>query len=128
MAVFIRDASFDTALNDIKNNADFMHVLSAYTLGDNYATVTGNSLGSVAVDTGDFTGPADGDTSGRKLTVTAQVITATGTDASPDLHVALVDSGSTAVLVVTDETTDQAVTTSDVLNVPAFDIEIADAT
>lgn len=71
-----------------------------------------------------FTGPADGDTSGRKITKDAENgITASASgDAT---HVALC-SGS-ALLYVTTVTT-QTVTSGNTVNIAAWDIELADVT
>lgn len=87
-----------------------------------YAEVLSNSLGSVSVDTTDFTN-ADGDTSGRKTTVAAQ----TGfsiTQTSTLDHVALVDSAQVLLAVTTHAAT--AVTSGDSRNSAAFDLELYD--
>lgn len=71
-----------------------------------------------------FTGPADGDTSGRKLTVDASngnTADANGTAT----HTALIDS--TVLLYVT-TCTSQAVTSGNTVNISAWDVEIADPT
>ena len=87
-----------------------VHVIKAYTQGDSYATVAGNSVGSVALATGDLT-LADQGTLGRQVTVASKSITAAsaGSGASPNLHQAVLDETNSKVLFVTDETTDQVV-------------------
>lgn len=50
----------------------------------------------------------------KSITLTAN------SGASPDLHVAVVDSTTSEVLYVADETTDQVVTSGGTFNVPAF--------
>lgn len=98
-----------------------MHVIKAYTAGDSYATVvTTNSCGSVDMVTGDFvqSGAANAP---RVTTVAAKSITLTaGSGAGPDLHIAIVDSVSSAVLMVTDETSNQVLTSGNTFNVPAW--------
>ena len=71
-----------------------------------------------------FTGPADGDTSGRKLTVDAS--NSNTADASGTAtHVGLIDA---AVLLYVTTCTDQAVTSGNTVNISAWDIEISDPT
>ena len=131
MAKFTNDGAFDAALNYIETNAERLVALASYTLGDSYATVTGGSniLASVAIDGGDFTGPADG-TSGRKLTVGAQAavtIIASGTAT----HVAILkDSATAAVLHVREVEPDLALVDNDANTVsfPEFVIQFNDAT
>lgn len=82
----------------------------------------GNALGEVAVAGGDFT-RADGDVSGRKVTVASKSVTI---DVAGDVdHVALVDDGASVLLhVATANTT--SVTVSQSLDTQAFDIEFED--
>lgn len=85
------------------------------------------ALADVVIDGTDFT-KANGDTSGRKITVAAQsgvLIDASGTA----LHVALVRTADSTLIYVT-TCTSQALTAngSNTVNVPAFKIEIADPT
>ena len=88
--------------------------------------VTTYALADVAMTPGDGNDYtiADGDTNGRKVTVSAKnnvTVDTTGTGT----HVALCD-GSTLLYVTT--CTSKAVTASDEVNFPAWDIEIADPT
>ena len=83
--------------------------------------VTTYKLADQTIDSGDFT-VADGDTSGRKVTVAEQAdvpIDSTGTAT----HIALCDA--TNVLYVT-TCTSQALTSGGTVTVPAWDIEVAD--
>lgn len=125
MPKFAPDATIDSMF-DYVDQANVQHVISAYTAGDSYATVTGNSLADVAmtVDT-DYT-KANGDTSGRKVTVAAKsgvLVDVTGTAT----HVALVRSTDTTVRYVT-TCTSQALTAGNTVNIPAYDIEVLDPT
>ena len=85
------------------------------------ATDVANKTGLIS---GDFTAPANGDASGRKINVNAQNgITAIATgDAT---HVAL--CSGTVLLYVTDHTL-QGVTSGNTVNIAAWDIELADVT
>jgi hypothetical protein len=74
---------------------------------------------------GDFT-LANGDASGRKLTVAQQADVDIDTSGTAT-HVALCISGSSTLLYVT-TCTSQALTAGGTVTVPAWDIEIADAT
>jgi len=98
-----------------------MHVIKAYTLGDSYATVvTTNGCGSFDMVPGDFvqSGAAG---AARTTTIAAKSITLTASSgAGPDTHIAVVDSTGSAVLLVTDETTNQVFTSGNTFNVPSW--------
>ena len=84
------------------------------------ANITANLLASVVVDGADFT-KANGDVSGRKLTVAQQAaisISASGTAT----HVVIDDGVDYYVTTCTS----QALTSGGTVTVPAWDIEIAD--
>lgn len=71
-----------------------------------------------------FTGPADGDTNGRKITVDAN----NGNTADADgtaTHVSLIDA---SVLLYVTTCTSQAITNGNTVNIAAWDVEIADPT
>jgi electron transfer flavoprotein alpha subunit len=118
MAKWVRSGVLDSGLNDIKTNASTMLLISAYTAGDTYATVVANKLNAgVAMTSTDYTLASAGNN--RTLTVTsgktaAATATATGT---PDLHIAFTD-GTANVIWVTDETSNQAITTGNTLTFP----------
>lgn len=104
------------------------HLLKAYAVGDSYATCIGNSLGSVAMTAGDIVS-AGASGAARVTTIGAKSITlSVSSGASPDLHVALLDSVSNEVLDVTNETTDQVVAAGGTFNVPARTITIQQPT
>lgn len=120
MAKSVDDSVLDGALNIIKNNANLMIACSAQPTNRTEA-VTTYALADVAMASGDFT-IANGDTSGRKVTVAAKsgvAVDATGTAT----HIALV-SATTLLYVTT--CTSQALTAGNTVNFPAWDIEIAD--
>jgi hypothetical protein len=96
------------------------HIIKAYAAGDSYATVTGNSCGSVDMVAGDFVQSGASGAS-RVTTIAAKSISlSAGSGASPNLHVAIVDSVSSEVLWVTDETTDQVLFNGGTFNIPSW--------
>lgn len=123
MAKWQNDSMLDAAL-DYVGAATLLTVCSAQPA--TYAEASSTyKLADVVVDSGDFS-KANGDSSGRKLTVAQQAsvpIDATGSAT----HVALAISGSSTLLYVT-TCTSQSLTSGGTVTVPAWDIEIADAT
>jgi hypothetical protein len=99
-----------------------LHLLSSYTLAQSYATVLANSLGAVSLVGGDLGLAANGNN--QRLTVGAKTLPVSVTAAAGDRHVAVLDEVSSEVLLVTDETTDQAVTAGNNFSVPAFTYDV----
>jgi hypothetical protein len=130
MAKSAHNDVMDGALNVVKNNATRLCVCSAEPTTYAEATTTydgGASKYKLAIKTitsSDFTGPADGDTNGRKLTVNQAATLSVEASASAT-HVALCDSANSKLLYVT-TCTSQALTSGNTVTVPAWDIEIAD--
>lgn len=123
MAKFAVDAVLDGSL-DVVATATKLVVCSAQPTTYTEANST-YALADVVIDSGDFT-KANGDTSGRKVTVGAQSSVLIDTSGTAT-HVALVITASSTLLYGT-TCTSQALTAngSNTVNVPAFDIEIAD--
>jgi hypothetical protein len=119
MAKYAHADVLDGGLNAIKSNSLRMLLLKTYAAGDSYATVTGNALCIVAMASNDFTlSGADG--AARVLTTAAKSGTATASSgAAPDLHIAFTDNAG-RVLWVTDETSDQVVTSGNTINFPSL--------
>ncbi|SEK64705.1 hypothetical protein [Nitrosovibrio tenuis] len=119
MAKYAHADVLDGGLNAIKNNAIRMLLLKAYSTADGYATVTANAICTVAMISGDYSlSGADG--AARVLTVAAKSATASASSgASPNLHIAFTDNVS-KVLWVTDETSDQVVTSGNTVNFPSL--------
>ncbi len=119
MAKWVKSTVLDDGINVIKNTATKMYLISAYTANDSYATVIANALNAGVTMTGtDFTVAASG--LNRTLTVAsgksgAATATIGGT---PDLHIAFTD-GSANVVWVTDETSNQPITSGNTINFPA---------
>jgi hypothetical protein len=115
MAKYAHADVLDGGLNAIKSNAIRMLLLKAYTAGDNYATVTGNAICTVTMTGTDFT-LSGADNAPRVCTVAAKSGTASANSgATPNLHIAFTDNVS-KVLWVTDETSDQVVTSGNTVN------------
>lgn len=119
MAKYAHADVLDGGLNAIKNGAIRILLLKAYTFGDSYATVTGNKICEQTMASGDYSlSGADG--AARVLTVAAKSGTASANSgASPDLHIAFTDNVS-KVLLVTDETSNQEVTSGNTVNFPSL--------
>ena len=118
MAKWVRSGVLDNGLNDIKSNATAMVLLKAYAAADSYATVAGNIIASVTMVTGDYTLSSSG--LNRVLTVAAgkSAVASASSGATPNLHVGFTD-GSANVIWVTDETSDQVVTSGNTVNFPS---------
>lgn len=124
MSKWANDLGLDAAL-DWYALSTVLHVCSAQPA--NYAGIAAVSLGSVVVDAADFT-KANGDVSGRKLTVGAQTIAAaTASNAGTSLHAVLASTGDSTLRYIT-TIANQAVTAGNPLSVSAWDIEIGDPT
>ena len=118
----IHDDIFDAALSYISTNAENLHILSA-DAGMTWANIASYLLGSKSSPS--FTGPADGDTSGRKITVDAITdgsVSATGTAT----HWALTDDSASKILVSGALSSSQSVTNGNTFTLTAIDIEIPD--
>jgi hypothetical protein len=116
MAKWVAASVLDNGLNDVKSNATKMLLIAAYSAGDNYATVVGNKLAEATMTGTDFVLSSSG--SNRVLTTAAgKSGTATGTNATPDLHIAFTN-GTDTVYWVTNETSDQPITSGNTINFP----------
>jgi hypothetical protein len=125
----------DAALNFLKNNGNKLIVMtseptgaSAYTNATTAKDSSGYRLASVVISASDYTGPADGDTSGRKVAVNAQSsISIDGIASSANAqHVGIVDTTSSGSVLYTTTCTLQNLTGGNKVNTPAWDIEIRD--
>lgn len=126
MPAYARDGVADAGLANVAL-ANQLLVCSGASVPADRAAALSAALASVALTpglgNGDFTA-ANGDTSGRKVTVAQQAdvaITATGTAA----HIVLIDDTE---IVIATECASQPITSGGTVTVPAFDHEIADVT
>lgn len=72
-----------------------------------------------------FTGPADGDVSGRKITLDAETDITVDSSGTGN-HVAICASGTSKLLYVTTITSPQALTAGNTADLAAADVEITD--
>ena len=128
MGKMVGDGVLDAALNYIKNNCDQLSVCADTPTSYALATTAGNVR--LAIQTGltttNFTGPVDGDSNGRKLTINQQS-TFDVTNSGNATHVALTKSSGSELLYVTTCTT-QALLSGNTVTVPAWSITISDPT
>lgn len=124
MGKFTHNDVLDAPLLEIKNNAERLILCNAQPA--DYAGVAAVALADVAIDSSDFTGPVDGDTGGRKMTVNEQAdVDVDVTDAGGTNHVALVDDTGSRLLHCT-TAADVAVDENGTVTIQAWDISFED--
>jgi hypothetical protein len=136
----VHDDVLDAALSYLSANGNRLVVLnaeptgsSAYSHAQTDAKSSGYRLAEATIASSAYTGPANGVTSGRKITIAAQTsmsidgITSAATDSAT--HVAIVkyhaSSASQAVLYTT-TCTAQTLTAGNKVNTPAWTVELRD--
>ena len=102
----------------IKTNCNKVCVISAYTAGDSYATVTAAILAEAALTTTDFTLASSG--SDRTLTTAAGKQDTAANVSGTASHIAFVDTVNSKVLWVTEETSGQTITASNPVTFPSL--------
>lgn len=134
MARSVNNTVLDAALAYVADNGVRLDVCATEPLTYAEATTTGdgsgaaNSLATYTLTAGDGNGDytiADGDTSGRKLTVAAQTGATIDQTGTAD-HLAITDNVSELIYVTT--ITSQGITSGGTVDTSAWDIEIADPT
>ena len=123
MAKFADDDMIDASLNFLKTNCTRMFLCSQQPANYVEANATYN-LATFTMDSGNYTGPANGDANGRKLTVN-QMSGVNATANGTANHVVLGISSNTTIKYGT-TCANQAVTTGNPIQINAWDIEIAD--
>ena len=123
MGKTVADAVLDASLNYIKSNVAKICVCTSEPTTYSAATST-YLLASAALTSAAFGSTTNGDSSGRKIAIPAVSSISVSSAGSAD-HVALVTAS--ALIYVTTCTT-QGLTASNTVNVPTWDIEIADPT
>ena len=119
---FIHDDVLDAACSHFSTNVDNLYITNA--LAGNYTEASGTFKLATKV-TPTFTGPANGDISGRKITVNAitdGTVNTTGTAS----HWALCDASDTKLLAAGALNAPQGVTATNTFTLTAFDIEFPD--
>lgn len=102
----------------IKTNCDKVCVVSAYTAGDSYATVTAAILAEATLTTTDFTLASSGNDRTLTTATGKQDTSANATGAAS--HIAFVDTVNSKVLWVTEETSGQTITASNPVTFPSL--------
>jgi hypothetical protein len=118
----LSDNVFDDGLNHIGDNVENLYICSAEPTTFAEASST-YKLGTKASPT--FTGPANGDASGRKITCDAisdGTVDADGTAS----HWALTDNSANELVAAGSLSSSQGVTNGNTFTLTAFDIEIPD--
>lgn len=132
MAKSVHNNVLDAALNYLKNNSNRIVVCTDapnYTQATTTFDSSGYQLAVATIDASDFTGPADGDTSGRKIAVNAQSsmsINGIASGSQNATHVALVNQTSSGWVNYVTTCTSQSLTAGNKVNTPAWDVEIRD--
>lgn len=117
MAKFAHSDVLDNGINHIKNNAIRMILIKNYAFGDSYATVVANALATAVMAPGDYIVSSSGNN--RLVTSGTKTETAAASSVGGDnLHIAHTD-GVSKVLWVTDETSDQVITSGNPVDFPA---------
>ena len=124
MAKSINDDVLDAAFDYLADNGNEMNVCSAEPTTYTQAHAT-YMLAQHALTSADYA-KADGDTSGRKVTIAEQADISV-TNSGDATHIAIVDTVNSKLLLVT-TCTSQTLTAGNTVTVPAFDDEIADPT
>jgi len=124
MGKWCDDEVLDAAVNFLKNNSTRLCVCSQHPTTYAEATIT-YKLAIKTISGSDFTGPANGDASGRKLTVNEQNGVAVDVQGDP-VEIALCDSVNSKLRYTTTEGTSQILYVGNTCNIPAWDIELAD--
>ena len=122
MSKFVIDAMMDDGLDYLSANVTEIYVCTGDP-ADRAAAITNALATRTGLGPGNWTGPADGDTSGRKITKNAETGISIGTSGTANT-VCL--CSATALICKTDVTA-QALTNGGTVDVNAFDDEIADA-
>jgi hypothetical protein len=118
------DSLIDANLNALKNGATQMCLCGTQPTTYAQATVDYMLAIKTGLTAGSFTGPVDGDVSGRKITKNAE----TGISVTNSGTVLFVAFCSGSVLLFVDTVTSQVVTAGNTMNTPAFKWEIVDPT
>ncbi len=118
MATYAHPDVLDNGLNYIKTNCNKIAVVSTYTFGDSYATVNGNILADAAMSSTDFTLGDSGNS--RTLTTAAGKSDSAANATGAASHIAFVDTATSKVLWVTEESSGQTINTGNQVNFPSL--------
>mgnify|MGYP000126036097 CR=1 FL=1 len=119
MTKFVHADVYDNGLSFVAANAERCVVVSNDPAA--YADVATGELAAVSLTSGDFT-LANGDVSGRKITMAAKTTTV-ATEGDPT-HLVWVDDTNSKLLYKTEESTTQTIFVGNDLNIPALKLEL----
>jgi hypothetical protein len=111
------DALLDTISGAQGGGATTVRLLNGYVQGDTFSEVNNNTIASEVINSSDFETIVPFNQH-RRLTFKGKTATATLGATGADLHIAL--CSASVVLAVTDETSDQTITESNLVTFPAF--------
>ena len=112
----------------VKANATKIMLVSTYAFGDSYATVVANKISEAAVTSANWTWSASGND--RVLTSTDNLTgsVAAASAAGPSNHYAVVDATTSKVLYVTEEGSDQPITSGNPITLKSVVIKATQPT
>lgn len=120
MPKYLNAEALDKGLVHIQSNANEMWLVKGYAAADSYATVSGKKICVVPMTSAAYS-IAGADGAARVLTVVTKTQAASGSSTiSDDLHVVLVDTVNSKVLLATDEITNQVITSGNNVVFPQF--------
>jgi hypothetical protein len=125
MSRYIHPDVLDNGLSEIVVNCDSMVAVIDYTLGDSYATISdsANIVGQVAMADADFTLSTPATTSNRRVTSDTKQDASANNEGDPT-HVAWLDTATSRILMVTDETKVETIGAGNPVNFPAVSYTI----
>ena len=117
MTNYIDDSIMDAALQQLEDNVTALHICS----GDpvDRTAVLAQSLGNVAIDATDFT-IANGDTSGRKSTISPQNIASASGSGTAAVSCLI---NATILVVKSDLSATQEITSGNPITVNSYDVD-----
>lgn len=112
----------------VKANATKIMLVSTYAFGDSFATVVANKISEAAVTSANWTWSASGND--RVLTSTDNLTgsVAAASAAGPSNHYAVVDATNSKVLYVTEEGSDQPITSGNPITLKSVVIKATQPT
>ncbi|WP_163557584.1 hypothetical protein [Halomonas sp. NO4] len=126
MAKFASDNVLDNGPAHIQANCERQVLISSYTFGDSYSTVTSNILAEASMASGDFTFSSSGDD--RVLTTASGKSDSSANDSGTASHIAFLDDTASEVLWVTEETSGQSITSGNPVNFPQLTYTVTQPT
>jgi hypothetical protein len=125
MAKAIHTDALDALLDYIKTNG--LEITLCGTEPTDYTEAhTTYMLAAVVIDSSDFTGPATGDVSGRKVTIVAQ--SSITPDAAGTANFVCINDTVNSKLLAKTTCPAKAFDTDDLVNIASFKVEVADPT